>query len=554
MLFYTLLDFIEKEVNLCYHIFKGKYISLTEVSARSRKEDPMKFLKVLFVLLLVCLSFSSCGKTLSDGDSSALQTDAVEILLSDEKITADGKEVGNIKTEAVYTARDIVYYQDGKDFTYGEGSEKDAHSAEEAGKHTVLHITQKGVYKISGKLSFGQIAIDLGEGAKTDPEAVVTLILDGVDINCSAAPAIIFYNVYECGDGKAKKDVDTSEAGANVIIADKTVNNIKGSYVERIYKPDSVVLNEDKTEVKDAKKLHKYDGAFYSKMSMNVKGEKENTGVLNIDAENEGLDTEMHLTIDGGIINIESGNDGINTNEDGLSVTTILGGEVNIKVTGESGEGDGIDSNGYLVIRGGKVSAFACSLSADSGIDSDLGIHILGGEVIASGNMLDRIEEGGQNYVVFNFKEKQKEGEKILLKNKEGNSVFEICPENAYSILIWSSPSLSEGTYTLWSGEKQLAGEGGGMLGGGMQPEGMEPPEKEEGEFSQDRPPKDFQKPQGEEKPEDFEMPEGFAPPEKEEGKRPEKPVETEGVFGGVTADFVIRSGGNMFGQITDLQ
>ena len=109
---------------------------------------------------------------------------------------------------------------------------------------------------------------------------MVTLVLNGVDITCEVAPAVIFYNVYECGSDdaeQASKDVDTSAAGANVIIADGTINTVSGSYVERIYKPDSVVLSDDKTEVEDAEKLHKYDGAFYSKRSMNIFGGKENT-------------------------------------------------------------------------------------------------------------------------------------------------------------------------------------------------------------------------------------------------------------------------------------
>ena len=84
----------------------------------------------------------------------------------------------------------------------------------------------------------------------------------------------------------------------------------------------------------------------------------------------------------------------------GVSVTTINGGTLRIRVTGETGEGDGIDSNGWLVINGGTVVAEACSQSADAGIDSDMGIHINGGTVIATGSMLDRIEEGGQNYAV----------------------------------------------------------------------------------------------------------------------------------------------------------
>lgn len=113
---------------------------------------------------------------------------------------------------------------------------------------------------MSGTLSRGQIAVDLGEDAKENSEAIVTLILNETDITCQVAPAVIFYNVYECGNDdtdKATKDIDTSSAGANVIIADGTENTINGSYVEKIYKADSVVLNEDGTQVEEAKKIHK---------------------------------------------------------------------------------------------------------------------------------------------------------------------------------------------------------------------------------------------------------------------------------------------------------
>ena len=179
-------------------------------------------------------------------ESEKQSPDEVKISLSDSNITVNGEAVGTDSAEAVYVANDIVYYESGKDFTYGEGTEADAHSATEAAEHIVVHITKAGVYRLSGKLSGGQIAVDLGKDAKKDPDAVVTLILDGVDITCSVAPAVIFYNVYECGNDDADtatKDVDTSAAGANVIIADGTVNNVVGSYVARIYEPESVILN-----------------------------------------------------------------------------------------------------------------------------------------------------------------------------------------------------------------------------------------------------------------------------------------------------------------------
>ena len=429
----------------------------------------------------------------------------------------------------------------------------------------MVHITKPGVYSLSGKLSLGQIAVDLGDGAKKDSDAVVTLVLNGVDITCEVAPAVIFYNVYECGDDDAEnasKDVDTSAAGANVIIADGTVNNVRGSYVERIYKPDSVVLNEDKTEVEDADKLHKYDGAFYSKRSMNIFGGKENTGVLNLKAENEGLDSEMHLTINGGNIYIESGNDGINTNEDGVSVTTVNGGKLTIKVTGETGEGDGIDSNGWLVINGGTVVAAACSSSADAGIDSDMGIHINGGTVLATGHMLDRIEEGGQNYAVFNFAQRKIGSETVTMKDQTGKAILEAKPENAYSVLIFSSSDLKAGTYTLWSDETQLAGGAGGMMGGpGMGFGGMERPEQP-GDMQPpadgQQPPEGFAPPEGENPPEGSAPPQGETPPEGDDrpgmqgGNGPGNPG---GNFAGAqeeTTDFVIRDGGNMFSGVSE--
>ena len=259
---------------------------------------------LLLGLAMAAAALSGCG---AQGRETAAQEfpDAVSIVLSDDGIIVDGKAVSTDESAAVHTAHDIVCYESGRDFTYGEGTEADEHTAEEAEAHTVVHITQPGTYALSGTLSAGQIAVDLGEDAEDDPAAVVTLILNGVDITCTVAPTVIFYSVYECGstdEDTASETVDTSAAGANVLIADGTINNVTGSYVARIYDPDSVVLSEDGMTVEDSEKLHKYDGAFYSKMSMNVDGGEAGTGVLNITADNEGLDTELHLTINGGTV------------------------------------------------------------------------------------------------------------------------------------------------------------------------------------------------------------------------------------------------------------
>ena len=481
-----------------------------------------RLLPVLLALALLLTGCQNAGQNEPDlkpqepaGDAQTENTaspapveDAVKIVLSDEEITVDGEAISGDTGEVVYAANDIVFYLEGQDFTYGEGTETDAHCQSEADAHTVVHITQPGTYALSGKLSAGQIAVDLGAEAEEDPEAAVTLILDGVDITCTVAPAVIFYNVYECGSKDtetASETVDTTAAGANVIIADGTENYVNGSYVARIYKPDTVELNAAGTEVADAKKLHKYDAAFYSKMSMNMDGGEVGSGVLRIDAENEGLDSELHLTINGGNIYIESGNDGINTNEDGVSVTTINGGWLGITVTGETGEGDGIDSNGWLVINGGTVIAQACSTSGDAGIDSDMGIYLNGGNVVAYGNMLDRIAGGDVIYAVFQFADRQtgnvENKTSYALKNDDGFE-YSVLPTNDFTYWLISNEDLTPGEYTLWRGDVQLAGVSGTAMGqmgnmpppggfdqqpampdGPTMPEGSKPPEEMEQQF-----------------------------------------------------------------------
>ena len=154
--------------------------------------------------MIVACAFLLMGCNIKSETASV--EDAVQIELSDAGITVNGEPVSESESDVVYIARDIVYYPEGKDFTFGEGAEGDVHSAEEAAGHTVVHITEPGTYTVSGMLSARQIAIDLGEDAENNPDAVVTLVLNDVDITCTVAPAVIFYHVYECGDD----DVDAA--------------------------------------------------------------------------------------------------------------------------------------------------------------------------------------------------------------------------------------------------------------------------------------------------------------------------------------------------------
>lgn len=467
------------------------------------------------------------------------------IVLSDGGITVDG----DAETAAVFTSHDIIYYEDKDTYEsgnpYGEGESSEKHTAPEAASHTVVNITAPGAYRVTGKLSAGQIRVDLGEDAYEDPNAVVELILDNVDITCTVGPAILFLNVYEC-DGSwsvdtAVPDVDTSAAGANLILMGE--NSVTGSHVAKIFQ-----------DQEGEKKLWKQDGAIYSYMSLNVFG----PGSLELTADNEGLDTELHLTINGGSIAIRSGNDGINTNEDGVSVTTVNAGSLHI-IAGLGAEGDGIDSNGYLVINGGTVVASA-NPAADAGMDSDLGSYIHGGTVIALGSAMDWAEsDSGQVTMNLQFAQYQSGGSALVVADPTGQVVFaydpsedEILGSNVrqYMGAILSCPGFAQGgsyhiyldgtltgqetggvytTVTAYQGgtQMQYTGTDVRMRPGGQRPaDGQHPGERPEepipeGSFQGDRP-------------EDMEPPEGGF-----HGQRPEMSGEGSGVPG----DFPIAGG-----------
>jgi len=441
----------------------------------------MKLLRLPAIALSAALLLSACAAQAAGGGG------VTEISLSDSRITVDGKTASTDPTAAVYTGAEIVYYKDGTDASYGEGTESEKHSAEEAAAHTVVTIARPGTYRLTGALSQGQIAVDLGKEAKDDPQAVVTLILDGVDVTCTVAPALIFYNVYECdrewiaydnGENEGYEPsttVDTSAAGANVIVADGSENTFTGSHVARIYKEGTT------------KKLHKYDGAFYSKMSMNIDGESAGDGVLKIVADNEGLDSELHLTINGGRIDIVSQDDGINTNEDFVSVTTVNGGSLTVNA-GNGSEGDGIDSNGYLVISGGTVWTMANETSPDGGIDADSPIVINGGTLYAFGTRNDAADSSSrQPYMELSFASTLPAGSVIELKGPDGETVWSATTEKRCQSATLTAPELEldtayelyvDGAIQCWNGNSFGMGRPGGMGGfGGTRPEGMEPPE-----------------------------------------------------------------------------
>lgn len=264
------------------------------------------------------------------------------------------------------------------------------HSSEDAYANPVLHICKAGVYQLQGTWN-GQIWIDVGE----DSSDKVAIILNGVDVTCSVAPAIVFHDLYECGPddedevasrmAASSSDIGYSvldDAGAMVIIADDTTNNFTGANVYRMLKPQikkTSVTKIDGTDVDQQKKRWKTDGAFYSFVSLAIGGGSKQNGVLNITSTTyEGLNSELHMTLESGVVSVTAPDDGINVNEDNTSVFTMIDGKLTISSSG----GDGVDSNGWIVILGGSLDVTAAQDSntlnagAEGPLDADMGVYM----------------------------------------------------------------------------------------------------------------------------------------------------------------------------------
>ncbi len=380
-----------------------------------------KIIVLLFVLLLSGCSVSTTDKSIDydekdaellllDGSSATLNGQKVEeydyvwhLDPSEEEEYYTGQEP---EGKEIYIAHDIIYFPelsedsftlenyDGEmewvshytnpellDYLFATlprlGNTLPAemmHSEIEAYENPVLHINKAGTYILEGNFQ-GQIAIDLGKDAFTDETARVTLVFNGVDITCTVAPAVVFFNVYESDNDWEEKEshdnkIDVFDAGAFVILKDGKVNHVTGANVYRLLKP-----NYKKEGSTVQKKRYKMDGAFYSYQSLYICGEEEGSGILNITSTTfEGLNSELHLQIDGGYITIVSQDDGINVNEDDVSVFCMNDGHLTI-FAGQGIEGDVIDSNGYIVVNGGTILGTSPSVS-DEILDSNNGIEV----------------------------------------------------------------------------------------------------------------------------------------------------------------------------------
>ena len=134
--------------------------------------------------------------------------------------------------------------------------------------------------------------------------------------------------------------------------------------------------------------------------------------------------------------------------------------ELYIKITGGtltvSADGDGLDSNGGLLVTGGTTIVYGPTSDGDSALDYDGSAIVSGGilAAIGSAGMTESFDEAStQPVVTYYCTETQSADTTITLTDSDGSALFTVTPEKAYASIVLTCPEMKlDATYTLAAG------------------------------------------------------------------------------------------------------
>ena len=348
-------------------------------------------------------------------------------------------------------------------------------------KLNVVNINTSSV-EFTGEIKGGMLAVNTN-----DLDNDVTIYLNNVNIDTDSKkiPAIYVYNkdityvehkvvisavsgsTNYIEGGKLKKvslvPSDDLSSYSKYYTGDNDTNYSNYSDYYGIYTKEQInnilfaTVQADSEDLKDADPYYFYkaSGAISSDIDLYFEGE----GYLEVTSKNkEGIETKGNLTFSGG-----KGDYVVNAEDDCLNTTTSKSENANARntitidvnslyaiVSLSADEGDAIDSNGTLIINSGNIVALA-KPGSDAGVDSENGTYINGGTLLAIGDMLDEISsDSKQTFIVLSFSNKLTENDNISFIDSNDNNVFTFKTDRTFSYLVYSSPILENGDYTLY--------------------------------------------------------------------------------------------------------
>ncbi len=408
-------------------------------------------------------------------------------------------------------------------------------------------ITAEGVYVVSGTLSDGQIIVDTDENSKVQivldgaditcsssaaiyvksADKVFLTTADGSENTLSVTgeyqsadennvDAVIFSKDdlvinglgtltvnADFGHGIVSKDDLKITGGTLNVSAQKSGLNAN----ERILIADGVItvtsgtdgIHAGNTEDSSEGDIYIAGGTFsISAGDDGVHADSElviSGGTLTIEQSYEGLEGQV-ITINGGEIDVTAEDDGVNAaggNDssesagpaggdmfaaDADAAVTINGGTIHI-----DSNGDGLDSNGDLIITGGTTFVEGPENNGNGALDYNGTAEISGGTLIALGSsgMAQNFGSTSTQGTMLVTLSSSQTGD-VVLTDAEGNELVSVISDKSYTSVLISTEEIEEGTaYTLTAGSETLDiemtsliyGQGSGMMGGQGGPMGQ---------------------------------------------------------------------------------
>ncbi len=251
-----------------------------------------------------------------------------------------------------------------------------------------------------------------------------------------------------------------------------------------------------------------YGGAFLIQSGDDgIHGEEQlliRDGEITVSTSYEGLEAHR-IDIDGGIIEIVASDDGLNAaggnDGSGMGRNDIFANDQDAYISISGGklvieaDGDGIDSNGALLVSGGETYVSGPTNGGNGALDYGGEAKISGGVFVAAGPADMAMGFGStstQGAILLSYSN-QRAGSQISLTNAAGEELFRWETTKGSSSIVLSCPSIIQGeTYSLTVGSvteeiamtdiiygttKGMGGPGGGMPpGGNPPPDGNSPP------------------------------------------------------------------------------
>lgn len=297
--------------------------------------------------------------------------------------------VNNDLNGVIYSKSDLVLQGDG---TINITSNKDGIVSKDSlkilsGTYTIKTEDDGIVGKDSVYIKDGTVNITSShDGIKATNEKSGTIKIEGGNFNITTGTG---------ATTKAKSNdfSDMDDSNSTSIKGIKAVGNIEitgGKFIINS-EDDSIHSNADITITDGTFELKSSDDGIHADGKVEI-----SKGDFNINSY-EGIEA-TYVKIAGGTINIDAQDDGINATNKSSNYSTkveITGGDVTIKMA--SGDTDGIDSNGDLLINGGTIN-----ITCNSPFDYDGTAKKTGGTLIINGSQTDTITNqmmgrGGNN-------------------------------------------------------------------------------------------------------------------------------------------------------------